>query len=305
MYVKLRIAAIAVLALALPATAQLSSLAAGKAMDLLAEGFVFNIIDWDGGELPKRYERSDQQPLSLADVRKLSANKFSTFGIIKMLEERRCACDASADALVGLKKDGISEQVIQAVSLHALPPNRSFGLTISLDFEGLGGASTVSTQARKGYLYLIVPDDDKERVFIGNLQAILARRWQRDELIDNTDLQTGEKTEAPRTRRQRDELIDNTDLLLPKKVRRVTFASEVPLKTYGLKKALVFTSTKPDIYTSADIPEADRDGVQEFEFEYPTASVESQCSLQVLYRQDAMLANRWHLERTHFQCEWD
>ena len=281
MYVKLRIAAIAVLALALPATAQLSSLAAGKALDLLAEGFVFNIIDWDGGELPKRYERSDQQPLSLADVRKLSANKFSTFAIIKMLEERRCACDASADALVELKKDGISEQVIQAVSLHALPPNRSFGLTISLDFEGLGGASTVSTQARKGYLYLIVPDDDKERVFIGNLQAILARRWQRDELIDNTDL------------------------LLPKKVRRVTFASEVPLKTYGLKKALVFTSTKPDIYTSADIPEADRDGVQEFEFEYPTASVESQCSLQVLYRQDAMLANRWHLERTHFQCEWD
>ena len=281
MYVKLRIAAIAVLALALPATAQLSSLAAGKAMDLLAEGFVFNIIDWDGGELPKRYERSDQLPLSLADVRKLSASKFSPFAIIKMLEERRCACDASADALVALKKDGISEQVIQAVSLHALPPNRSFGLTISLDFEGLGGTGTVSTKARKGYLYLIVPDDDKERVFIGNLQAILARRWQRDELIDNTDL------------------------LLPKKVRRVTFASEVPLKTYGPKKALVFTSTKPDIYTSADIPEADRDGVQEFEFEYPTASVESQCSLQVLYRQDAMLANRWHLERTHFQCEWD
>ena len=283
MYVKLQIAALAALALALPAAAQSSSIF-HKATAQLPKGgeFVFNIVDWDGGKLPKRYyERSNQLPMSLADVSKLSANKFSTEAIVKMLEERRCACDASADALVALKKDGISEQVIQAVSLHALPPNRSFGLTISLDFEGLGGASTVSTQARKGYLYLIVPDDDKERVFIGNLQAILARRWQRDELIDNTDL------------------------LLPKKVRRVTFASEVPLKTYGLKKALVFTSTKPDIYTSADIPEADRDGVQEFEFEYPTASVESQCSLQVLYRQDAMLANRWHLERTHFQCEWD
>ena len=85
----------------------------------------------------------------------------------------------------------------------------------------------------------------------------------------------------------------------------MTFASEVPLKTYGRKKALVFTSTKPDIYTSADIPEADRAGVQEFEFEYPAASLERQCSLQVLYRQDAMLANRWHLVRTHFQCEWD
>ena len=279
MYVKLWIAA---LALALPAVAQQSTPAAERVTDPLEEGAIINIVDWDGGQLPKRYyERSDQLPMSLDDVRKLSANKFSTVAIVKMLEERRCVCDASVDKLVELKGAGVAEQVIEAVSLHALPPNRSFGLTIALDFEGLGGEAAVSTQARKGYLYLIVPDGDKERVFIGNLQAILAGRWQRDALIDNTDL------------------------LLPKKVRRVTFASEVPLKTYGRKKALVFTSTKPDIYTSADIPEADRKGVQEFEFEYPATSLERQCSLQVLYRQDAMLANRWHLVRTHFQCEWD
>ena len=104
---------------------------------------------------------------------------------------------------------------------------------------------------------------------------------------------------------QRDALVDQTDLLLPKKVRRVSFAAEVPLKTYGPQKALVFTSTKPDIYTSADIPEQDRAAVQEFEFDYPSSSLERTCNLQVLYRQDAMLANRWHLERTHFQCEWD
>ena len=278
MYVKVWIAA---LALALPAAAQINTSAANQAMDLLAKGLIFNIVDWDGGQLPRRYERSDQLPMSLDDVRNLSANKFSADAIVKMLTERRCACDASADALVELKKAGVAEQVLQAVSLHSLPPNRAFGLTISLDFEGLGGASTVSTQARKGYLYLIVPDGDKERVFMGNLQTILSRRWQHDELVDNTDL------------------------LLSKKVRRVTFASEVPLKTYGPKKVLVFTSTKPDIYTSADIPETDRKGVQEFEFEYPAASLESQCTLQVLYRQDSMLANRWHLVRTNFQCEWN
>ena len=278
MYVKVWIAA---LALALPAAAQINTSAANQAMDLLAKGLIFNIVDWDGGQLPRRYERSDQLPMSLDDVRNLSANKFSSDAIVKMLTERRCACDASADALVELKKAGVAEQVLQAVSLHSLPPNRAFGLTIALDFEGLGGASTVSTQARKGYLYLIVPDGDKERVFMGNLQTILSRRWQHDELVDNTDL------------------------LLSKKVRRVTFASEVPLKTYGPKKVLVFTSTKPDIYTSADIPETDRKGVQEFEFEYPASSLESQCTLQVLYRQDAMLANRWHLVRTNFQCEWN
>ena len=278
MYVKVWIAA---LALALPAAAQLNTPSAGTVRDMLARGVIYNIVDWDGGQLPRRYERSDQLPMSLEDVHKLSANKFSTAAIIKMIEERRCACDASADALVRLKKAGVAEQVLQAVSLHSLPPNRALGLTVSLDFEGLGGAATVSTQARKGYLYLIVPDGDKERIFVGNLQTILARRWQRDELIDNTDL------------------------LLPKKVRRVTFASEFPLKTYGPKKVLIFTSTKPDIYTSADIPESDREGVQEFEFEYPAASLESQCRLQVLYRQDAVLANQWHLVRTNFQCEWN
>ena len=243
-------------------------------------GAVFNIVDWDGGPLPPLYERSAQLPLSLDDTIHLSQAEFSDEAIIKMLEERRCVCDATVEALVALKVAGVSEEVIQAVSLHSLPPNRSFGLAISLDFEGLGN-KTVSNEARRGYLYLIVPDGDKERVFIGNLQAILAGRWQRDALVDHTDL------------------------LLPKKVRRVTFAAEVPLKTYGAKKVLVFTSTKPDIYTSADIPAKDRAGVQEFEFEYPVSSLERICNLQVLYKQDAMLANRWHLERTHFQCEWD
>ena len=159
MYGKLWIAA---LALALPAAAQQSTSAAEQVTDPLEEGAIINIVDWDGGQLPKRYyERSDQLPMSLDDVRKLSANKFNTDAIVKMLEERRCVCDASVDALVELKQAGVAEQVIQAVSLHALPPNRSFGLTIALDFEGLGGKATVSTQARKGYLYLIVPDGDK------------------------------------------------------------------------------------------------------------------------------------------------
>ena len=266
-----------------PGLAQKSAPAGSRsnAADPLEEGQIFNIIDWDGGKLPRRYERSDQLPMSLEDVRKLSQSKFSTAAIVKMIEERRCACDASVDALIELKEAGVPEEVIQAVSLHGLPPNRSLNLIISIDFEGLGGAQAISDQARKGYLYLIIPDGDRERVFVGNLHTILSKRWQQDSVVDNTDL------------------------LLPKKVRRVVFAAEVPLKVYGAKKAMVFTSTKPDIYTSADIPKADREGVQVYEFDYPSNSLQRICNLQVLYRQDAMLANTWHLVRTNFQCEWD
>ena len=147
--------------------------AGGTAKNVLEDGYIFNIVEWNGGELPRMYERSDQLPMTLEDLRKLSASGFSPQAIIKMLEERRCACDASVDAMIELKRAGVSEEVIQAVSLHALPPNRSLALTIAMNFEGLGGDATVSTQSRKGYLYLIIPDGGRERVFMGEMQAIL------------------------------------------------------------------------------------------------------------------------------------
>ncbi len=244
-------------------------------------GYVFNIVDWDGGKLPPLYERSQQLPMSLADVRGLTEAGFADSIVAKMVAERRCACDASIPSLVSLKEAGVPQQVLQAISLHSLPPNREVNLQIQLDFEGLGGNGPISTQSRQGYLYLIIDDGDRDRVFFGNLQSLLGGRWQRDALTDNTDL------------------------LLPKKVRRLSFAARVPLKKHGAKRALVFTSTRPNIYTTSDIPAADRKGALEFVFNYPASSLRQDCSLQVLHRQDAMLADKWHLERSHFECEWD
>lgn len=246
----------------------------------LPPGYVFNIVDWEGGRLPPLYERSDQLPMSLDDIVSLTEAKFSDGMILKMLEERRCACDASVASLVRLKKAGVGEKVIQAMSLHALRPNRSLDLAIHMDFEGLGGAA-VSTRAHRAYLYLIIPDGERERVFFGSLGDVLAQAGRRGTAVDKTDL------------------------LLPKQVRRVSFVARVPLKVPGAKRALVFTSTRPNIYTEADIPEADRAGVQEFTFDYPASSLRQFCSLQVLHRQDAMLDNRWHMQRSHFECEWE
>jgi hypothetical protein len=246
---------------------------------VLERGEIFNIIDWDGGKLPPLYERSDQLPLSLGDIRKLSDGGFGTEDIVKMVQERRCACDVSADGLIALKKDGVATEVIRAVSLHALPPNRGLRLKIALDFEAQAGK--VAKSARRAYLYLILPDGDRERVFVGDLQSILAGTWADDRRVDNTDI------------------------LLPRTVRRVVFASRVPLKEAGPKEALVFTSTKPDIYTSADIPQADGKTARRYAFDYPASSPRSNCTLQALYRQDAALVDRWHLARSHFDCEWD
>ena len=272
--------ALALVALLAAPQAQAQRLTPSGAGEALARGQIFNIIDWDGAVLPPIYERSDQLPLTLEDIRKLSAGGFGTEDIVKMVQERRCACDVSADALLALKEGGVEAEVIRAVSLHALPPNRGLHLSIALDFESQAGKAAV-WRARRSYLYVIVPDGGRERVFMGNLQSILAGRWTRDELVDDTDV------------------------LLPRKVRRVVFAARVPLKEPGPKKALVFASTKPDIYTSADIPAADRAKAREYAFDYPASSPRSRCSLQTLYRQDAALADRWHLVRSHFDCEWE
>ncbi|MBT6144200.1 MAG: hypothetical protein HOH74_02150 [Gemmatimonadetes bacterium] len=273
---------LAVLSVSAQAEAQTAVQTADPArpgVHVMPAGSVFNIVDWDGGMLPPLYERSDQLPLSLDDIIQMQQADFSDAAISKMLQERRCACDASVASLIRLKEAGVSEGVIQSMSLHALAPNRAIDLLMHLDFEGLGGAGNVSTQSRKSYLYLIIPDGDRDRVFFGNLQQAMGR------------------SAKPQ--------VDNTDLLLPKSVRRATFVARVPLRTHGSKRAMVFASTRPDIYTVADIPEADRSAAQEFTFDYPASSLQSRCSLQALHRQDAMLPGLWHLERSHFECEWD
>ncbi len=249
--------------------------AEGQAADIPTRGAVINIVTWDGKNLPPIYERSDQLPLDLEDVINLSRNDFDDEAISRMVRERRFAGNASADALIELKKAGVSQKVIQAISLHALPPNRALTLTIQLEFAGQSG------EARRRYLYVIIPDGPTERIFTADLGAVLAGRWRRDERVDLTDP------------------------LLPKQVRRITFADRVPLKTYGSKTIQVLTSTRPDIFQSTDIPDADRAGIREFVFDYPVSSLLQDCRLQVRYRQDVLLPYKWHMAGAHFQCEWN
>ena len=246
-----------------------------RAEDAPTGGVTFNIVRWDGGALPPRYERSDQLPLNAGEVLRLSRTAFAPQQIVRMVQERRFAGDASADGLITLKQAGVAPEVLQAVSLHALPPNRSLNLSIELSFEG------TSREARGRYLYVIIPDSARERTFTADLNAVLSGRWQNDALVDNTDP------------------------LLPRQVRRITFTGEVPLKTYGQKKVLVLTSARPDILTSADIPEADRPGVREHTIDYPACSLRRDCILQVRYKQDAALSYRWRVVRSDLLCEWN
>ncbi len=238
-------------------------------------GAVINLVEWDGGELPAVYERSDQPPFTRDDLMRLVLSDFEPEQLAQMIAERRYAGDASADGLITLKKAGLTPAVIQAISKHALAPNRSLDLTIYLTFEGS------SWSARKRFLYVIVPDGDIQRVFTADLGEVLSGQWKHDTTVDATDP------------------------LLPRKIRRVTFAGTLPLKTHGAKTIRVFNSTRPGILHINDIPKTDLAGVQTYKINYPVSSALQDCRVHVNYKQDVMLPDKWHMVDTHLECEWE
>jgi hypothetical protein len=238
-------------------------------------GPVINIVEWDGGELPQVYERSEQRPFTQTDVTRLVASGFETEQIANMIAERRYVGDASTNGLITLKNNGVASEIIQAVSKHALPPNRALSLTFHLEFEGKSGA------ARKRFLYVIVPDGTIDRIFTADLGTVLSGHWQHDTLIDNTDA------------------------LLTRQIRRVTFSGTLPLKIYGQKEVRIFTSTHPGIHHLEDIPQSDRLGVKVYTINYPVSSVRQDFRLTIRHKQDALLADKWHLVDTHLECEWE
>src|SRR5262249_20536352 len=65
-----------------------------------------NMVQWDSNSLPPVYERSEQGPIVDQELTKLTQAGFTTDQLVRMLAERRCACDASPDGLVRLRQAG-------------------------------------------------------------------------------------------------------------------------------------------------------------------------------------------------------
>ena len=238
-------------------------------------GEVINIVQWDGGELPKVYERSSQMPFTRSDLARLAQSDFAPELIAQMVIERRFVGDASAEGLIALRNDGLSPEVIRAVSMHALPPNQALNFTFLLNFEGASWA------ARKRYLYIIVPDGDTERVFTADLGTVLSGAWRQD-IVE-----------------------DRTDPLLARQIRRIAFSGSVPMKTYGQKAIHIFTSARPDIYRHSDIPQADLPGVKTAVIDYPVSSLRQDIRLTVRFKQDLMLPDKWQMTAAHIETEWE
>ncbi len=234
-----------------------------------------NVIEWDANALPRVYERSDQLPLTDAEVARLSEAEMPVEMIVKMIEERRCACDASAEGLIALRQAGVATEIIAAVSTHSLRPNRYLNLALTFDFDG------ASRVARERFLYVFIEDGDLTRVFSADLGALLSKE------------------------RAHESMVDRSDLLIAREIRRIELAGKVPLKTYGSRHVMVVTSANPALSHPSQLSERELEEAQTYTIDYPRSSISNICRLHVGYRRDVMLEHRWHFAGSRFECEWN
>ena len=234
-----------------------------------------DLAQWDANALPAVYERSEQPPLTDDEVRRLSASGFPPDQVVRMIGERQCACDASVEGLIRLRVAGVDPQIISAVSLHALPPNKALNLEMTLDFSGNG------SRARNAYLYVFVDDGDQTRVMSANIDDLLRRPNAHETTVDNSDF------------------------LISRTVRRIVLPGQVPLKTYGRHTLVVASSASPNLNHPSQLKAADRSAAQVYLLDYPRASLQSTCRLTAGYRRDAMIADRWRFLGSRFECEWN
>ncbi|GAC1339532.1 MAG: hypothetical protein NVS2B9_05590 [Myxococcales bacterium] len=251
-------------------------LAAGSVLPFPpGETRTINVLQWDTNQLPRIYQRSDQLPLTDDEVAQLAQGGFDSAQIVKMIEERRCACDASAAGLLRLKQRGVPKEVLSALSLHALRPNRALQIAMMLDFSGDGRS------ARESFLYFFVDDGKVTRVLTANLNDLLGQK------------------------RAHESLVDRSDLLIERQVRRIELAGSVPLKSYGKHTVLVASSANPTLTHPSQLSELERSKAQTYSIDYPRASLENLCRLTAGYRRDPVLADRWNFQGSRFECEWN
>jgi hypothetical protein len=234
-----------------------------------------NILSWRANPLPRAFQRSDQLPLTDEDLVKLSRAGFDPPRLVKMIEERRCACDASAEGLIRLKQQGISPEVISAVSLQGLKPNRALNLDVKVDFAG------DSKEARENFLYFFVEDGDFTRVLTANIGDLLSNQHPHEAMIDRSDI------------------------LISRKVRRIELPGEIPLKTYGTHRLMVVASDRPTLIHPPQLTDQERGQSQVYTFDYPRSSIQNICRLAIAYKRDLVLAYRWHYMGSRFECEWN
>ena len=221
------------------------------------------------------HRRSDSPPLTLAELKQLQAAGVGDKAILEMVRTRRVVDRASAKDLAALKKAGASDDLVAAVSAHALPENRSIDLLLTVD------VSTPHSLALAPYLYVEwvqTAKGKREHLMFADLRTLLGR---------------GKAIE------------DRSDPLLPSRVRRAQISGSVPLRHPGPIEVRVLVSKRPDLLRLDDLPDAERKRIKTWRFELPAVSLYHDCELELALVRDELIADVFSVQRSRFLCTFD
>ena len=218
--------------------------------------------------------RSDSRPLNLVELEKLIHAGLGEATLLELMRTRKVMVLADADTLIRLKRAGASDDVVAAVSAYAVPPNEGFRMLLDLKINSPGSI------ARAPQLYVEVWHNDLDRQEVlmqANIRDLMSRRGT--------------------------VIRDRSDPMLVETVRATQRRGTVKVRNAGKLTVRLLISQKPGLTTLAaakGLP-----GYREFQIDYPGASADSRCRLEVGLRRDPLMKDIFALERSHFECRWD
>lgn len=229
----------------------------------------------DAKEWQRLHRRSDAPPLRLADIDAMAAAGMGQGTLTELIRTRRILDRVAPQDLIALKKKGVDDEVIAAISAHALPENRSIELLLTVDVRSTG------TLARAPHLYVEFYHRDRkepEHLLYADLRALLARG---------------------------NVVTDRSDPLLPNQFRRVQLRGAVPLRHPGKIEARLLLSHKPQYTTLSGLDAAEQKRLKRWQFEMPPVSLYRDCELHLGLSRDELLPERMAIERERFFCRFD
>lgn len=225
-----------------------------------------------------RDRRSEARPLTLEEIRSLSRAGVKEKALVRMIRSRRVLAAARGEALAALKAQGVSDNVIEAISTHALAENRRIDVLISLDV-----VRPVPTEMAPTLYVALVHEESgrQEELLKGALGEVLNHRWKAEEIIDRSDP------------------------LLPSSVRRIRLTVPFRATRHGKMAFKVLVTRRPGLTDLTRLPAEESARVASVVFDYPAVSLDNRCELDIELGQDPLLPGELALREPVLRTYWE
>lgn len=246
---------------------------------------VLNLLEFRAPDV-EAFERarrnSSSLPLTLDELTRLTEAGVGAPSLMEMIRTRRVLVKADAQTLIDLKAKGMSDELLTAVSTNAWPPNEAFDLNVQINL------ASPRDLALAPFLYVEVynPRLKRQEAF---LHADLRRAWQGVGLPGSSG-QT---------------VVDRSDPLLPTTVRTVDLNARVQTRQAGALELRVLVSQAAGLRDLSNLGAPLSGQVKVYPLDYPAASLDQWCRLQLDVLRDPVLRNQFSLRHGHLQCKWE